>query len=49
MYATNVQNGHSLFLDQFQIDNNMHPLRFTTFPLTARIFRGQFLRIKAFT
>jgi hypothetical protein len=31
--ATNVQNGHCLFLGKFQIDSNMHPLRFVTFPV----------------
>jgi hypothetical protein len=29
----NVQNGHRLFLGQLQIDSNMHPLRFITFPV----------------
>jgi hypothetical protein len=32
-YATNAQNGHRLFLGQLQIDSNMRPLRFITFPV----------------
>jgi hypothetical protein len=31
--ATNVQNGHRFSLGKLQINSNMHPLRFVTFPV----------------
>jgi hypothetical protein len=31
--AKNVHNGHRLFVGKLQIDSNLHPLRFVTFPV----------------